>query len=99
MHNRLWIGRQLAHIPEIDPTKIYCPFCTEITNDILHLLINCPNALSLWDHVENAWNDLEGTYEDFIDEPLQITTEFKLFGIPTPKSQKSQNDNYKYILP
>jgi len=97
IHNRLNLGRQLAHIPNIEPNKLFCPFCPEQTNDLQHLMLLCPNALDLWSHIETFWQGITGTYEDFIDIQLELDYKTKIFGILTPKkpnspSQKNKNN-------
>ena len=83
MHNSLKIGRQLCHIPDIDPLKIKCHNCDEDENNILHLMIFCPATNKAWTHVHDKWQLLIGSYEDFVDEDLEIKQFHKLFGIET----------------
>lgn len=100
MHNRLNLGRQLAHIPNIEPNKLLCPFCPNTTNDLQHLLLLCPNAQDLWSHIETIWLELIGSFEDFTDFRPEIDYKLKLFGITTPKKPKtiSQKEKNKFII-
>ena len=97
MHNSIKIGRQLIHIPDIEPAKIKCHNCDAEENDILHMFIYCPITNNAWSHLQEKWQELVGSYEDFTDPPdLEIQQYQKLFGIENI-SRKNNNWN-KYVL-
>lgn len=89
LHNRLHIGRQLAHIPGIEPFKIRCQFCNHEPNTIEHLLVDCSESNSLWQHVEHQWQSIVGSYEDFTDNPVQIQSHTKFTGMEYQQLKKS----------
>ena len=90
-HNRLFLGRQIIHIPNMNPDHIYCQYCTDITNTIQHLLHECPSAQAAWNHLLSQWRLLIGSFEDFIDEPIRVEKHHQFLGIETP-SRISKNE-------
>lgn len=99
MHNRLYIGRQLAHIPGIDISKLSCPLCDFTPNTIEHLMLNCHNAFNSWTYLSDRWSEIIGSYEDFVDEPIGIPSHFKILGIPTlKKPSKGDTNNYNMFI-
>lgn len=69
VHNSIKIGRQLIHIPDIEPVKIKCHNCDEEENNILHMFIYCPVTNNAWNYLQDKWQSIIGSYEDFIDPP------------------------------
>ncbi len=66
------IGRQLIHIPDIEPFKIRCQFCNQEPNTIERLLIDRSECNTLRQHVDQQWNELTGSFEDFVDSNIPI---------------------------
>jgi hypothetical protein len=97
MHNGLKIGKQLRHIPDIDVRKLKCHNCNEEENNIMHLLVFCPATNNAWNYVQEKWNAIIGSYEDFIDDQrIEILQYHKLFGIETPVKPKSKNNTTQW---
>ena len=65
-----------------------------------HLLLLCPNAHNIWNDIDIIWQEITGTYEDFVDSPVELDYKTKLFGINTPLKPKptSNKDINKIIL-
>lgn len=91
LHNRLFIGRQLTHIPGIELFKIKCQFCDTNPNNIKHMLLECPQAIQAWSYLTNKWSTIVGSFEDFTDPHRQITNLEKLLGIESQTKPKPGN--------
>jgi hypothetical protein len=92
MHNRLYIGRKVIHNDHYEMGNELCPICN-IEQTTLHLFLNCPLTLSLWHSLNEYWNQLIGSFEDFIDQKYHLITDSeKLFGIESPSSEIGKNN-------
>ena len=94
MHNSVKLGRQLIHIPDIEPIKIQCHNCDEQENNIMHMLCFCRVTNTAWNHLSQKWQALIGSYEDFVDPPDPTIHQYQIvFGIePIVKTTNNRNN-------
>ena len=106
IHNRHYIGRQRAHLPDITEGVEFFPRC-HIENNVLHLFLDCSEVSQAWLLIQLQWEILTQSYkdelgtlnldvEDFELDQFTILPHHKLFGVPTP-SRSNQTFN-SFIL-
>ena len=98
LHNRLYIGRQLAHLPDIDTNQLKCPNCEHQPNNIEHMFIECPHIQIVWHYVANKWNQIIGSFEDFTDIIPEITPINKLLGTPTIINPRQNHTTFNTFI-